>query len=141
MAREGGVISAVASLLTSPPVLSLRGTTTVVSIVLRVGRLNEAQPVCARILLDGSPCDVQIKGDPDAFYDEAKRGTPRRIKLDVQWFRDQHGIMRVDPDSVKALEIDQSWAPSHSKEVAEALSQAVGLFEDADELLETQSEP
>ncbi len=121
------------SFVSGAPKIGLRGTTTIVSPVLRVGRTTLERQIHARILIDGFPYEVPVeKSKVGALYDESKLGATRRIKLDVQWTPDSSGAMKIDPTSAKIVGIDQLWSPASAKEALAAIEQGSGdLFDDA----------
>jgi hypothetical protein len=126
------------SYVATAPKISLRGTTTVVSQVLRVGSLGPDKQLLARIMIDGIPKEIPADSSKRAaLADEFKSGIERRIKLDVKWSQDSSGIMRIDPLTAHIVDIDQNWAPPKEGEIAAALSEiGPGIFEDVDELLD-----
>lgn len=125
------------TLVASAPKIGLRGTTTVVSKILRIGFRDEGKQLQARILIDGKPKDVPVDVSKKAtLADQFKTGIQRRIKLDVRWCPNLEGAMVIDRSTARIVDIDTSWSPTSGREVAEAIRQlGPGMFENADELL------
>lgn len=84
----------------------LFGTTTIISPVLRVGKLTEKASLRARIVWAGATYEIQVEKDVfPAFCDAAKHGHPMRIHLVVAWTHSPEGL-RFSKVGTKAIAID-----------------------------------
>lgn len=85
----------------------LRGQTTARTPVLRVGKLREGQPLCARLILDGRPVDVAIHdGQGPAFFDIAKAGRMANVGLLATWVRTDDGRWRFNQRKTVAIHVE-----------------------------------
>lgn len=94
---------------------TVRGTTTIISPVLRLGRLRERAERKARIRAPlGNEFDVPIEADVyPRFCDALKHGRPMRITLLATWILTDSGLM-LTKRGTKAIDIDDyNTTPDH----------------------------
>lgn len=94
---------------------TVRGTTTIISPVLRLGRLREQAERKARIRAPlGNEIDVPIDADVyPRFCDALKHGRPMRITLLATWISTDSGLM-LTRHGTKAVDIDEyETTPDH----------------------------
>ncbi len=100
-------------------------TTTVRSVVLRVGRLAEGKPVCARVTIRGDAHDLRVKGDAGPFFAAAQDGGIHRITVKIAWKRDAGGARRIDAERSHALALERLAPALRGEALLDALSEAM----------------
>jgi hypothetical protein len=117
---------------------AFRGTTSVYSNVLRVGRLSEGGALRGRVTVRGKNHDLRIADGADShkFFEAAEARRVARIRLDAQWLRRDDGSFRLDPSGSTLLGIDTSWVEmSGAAFVAKARERMPDLGAHLDEIL------
>lgn len=100
-------------------------TTTLRSVVLRVGRQAERKPVCARITIRGDAYDIQVKGDPAPFFAAAQDGGLHRVTARIAWKRDAGGQRRVDAEKSCVIALAKLPPALRGAALLDALSDAM----------------
>lgn len=99
-------------------------TTSVRSCVLRVGKVAEGKPVCARINLEGEVRDVPIEGPAGPFFDAARDEGLYRIRLRIAWRHDRNGEKRVDAERSSLFALTRLEPPLRGEHLVRALTEA-----------------
>lgn len=109
----------------------LRGTTSVRTVVLRVGRATPGAIPRARIVLGGKPAEVAVaEGREAEFFDAAKLGGHYRVQLHVTWLADARGAYSVEPGSALALGAFPIAEGLSGRELVEQVSISEETFDD-----------
>lgn len=118
---DGSFARVVASLAEASPDASqqIRGRTTAVTPVLRVGRANESQPtVTARIRVGSGFREITVADEVRAqFWAAAQHGREVVVVLDAGWRRTQSGAFQIDYDTTRAVAIDDTYDPLSGEEL------------------------
>lgn len=106
------------------PLISFTSTS-VRSVVLRVGKAAEGKPVCARIEFEGEARDIPIEGTSGPFFDAARDGGVYRIRLRIAWRYDRGGEKRVDSEHCSLISLTQLASPMRGESLVRALAEAM----------------
>lgn len=98
--------------------------TSVRSVVLRVGKVAEGKVVCARINLEGEPREIPIEGDPKPFFAAAQDEGIHRIRLRIAWKHDRDGVRRVDTDKCALMALTKLAPALRGQALVDALIDA-----------------
>lgn len=117
----------------------LYGTTSVRSVVLRVGRTKDDARHRVRILFAGEVREVPLARGVDAapFFDAAKSGQAVSVNLTTAWQRDADGRLQADPSRTYALSVtEMQRLMSGADFVGTVRNAAPDAFEDIDAIME-----
>ncbi len=110
-----------------------RGTTTIYSKVLRVGRTAEGRQLQARLILDGRPEEIRVDGDAAVFFDLAKSGSMARVTIRAAWRRMADGKLWLVANQSVALDAAVVTLSNGKAVLAKLLAASNGLREMSDE--------
>lgn len=99
---------------------TLSGETSILSVVLRVGRTSPGDPLRARLSIEGATIDVQVEGPEGKFWDAAKHGREVPVTLFAVWRRDR-GELHIDRGSLRATGIEPDWEALSGRELLDAV--------------------
>lgn len=109
----------------------VRGRTEFRTPVLRVGRKAEAAAMQARLVVNGSPIDVDLhpRADVKSLFDAAERGGTHVVDAHVVWETKADGCMEVIPRSVRAISATPRALPATGAEFMQRLSISKETFD------------
>jgi hypothetical protein len=109
------------------PKSAIRGTTTIYSKVLRVGRTAEGRATRVRLMIEGRPQELLVREDArEAFYDIAKEDRVVPVRVAATWYITENGSHILDVTHSTATGVDAAWRSATGGEIVRELGAAAG---------------